>query len=535
MAAVASTTVMNATLSQWLRLLWNIAPPLQLNSDRPYITAGTIHLPARDDWRQHTAAAAHAAAHLTYSPPSFDGGGLGAIARALMALLEDARVEALAMRELPGLARLWRPLHTATPDIGSDFEALMQRLARALVDPGYHDTNPWVCKGRALFCSEAYPGTQLQLSVLQTPADVRRAAMLLGHDIGQMRLQFNAKMYSPMPAYRDDHRWMWSADVLHVAPPPATVAASGSRDDDDSALDVTDTVTRYPEWDRLISRLRPDWCRVIEQEKPQTAAQPAIMDDGAIKQTAMRLRISLRPLTRSSFAPQRSEEGELFDPGALVDWRVARRLRNVSDVQVYRGLDRREERAAVCLLIDQSASTAAALGSNGYNILQTAAASAAAIAMALQAVGVACAIAGFSSRGRHAVRVVTVKSLGELADNLMATRLQALQPGGSTRLGAVLRHATSRLAGCQNEMRWVIVLSDGEPHDVDVHDPRYLIEDARHAVTAGARRGVRIGCLVLTHEGRAQAQRIFGRLGAQLVHNLCDLPRAIRRMTAKAY
>lgn len=519
---------MDTTLSQWLRLLWNIAPPLRLNSDRPYITAGSIHLPARHHWRKHTAAAAHAAVHLVYSPPCFDGSGLGAIARALMALLEDARVEALAMQELPGLARLWRPLHTATPDLGSDFEALMQRLARALIDPGYYDPDPWVCKGRSLFYGETYPGSPLQLSALQTTADVRRAATLLGYDIGQMRLQFNATMYSPTPAYRDDHRWMWPADVLHMAPPPATVAAGGSRDDDDPALDVTETVTCHPEWDRLISRLRPDWCRVIEQRTPQTVAQLAIMD-GAIQQTAMSLRNSLRALTRHAFAPQRSDEGELFDPGALVDWCVARRLRNVCDMQVYRGLDRRSESALVWLLIDQSASTATALGSDGRNILQTAAASAAAMAVALQTVGVACAIAGFSSQGRHAVHMVTVKSFDNPVDSLMVARLHALRPGGSTRLGAALRHVTSCLIKHCNGPQWVIVLSDGEPHDVDVHDPRYLIDDARHAVGAAARRGVRIVCLVLAPEGKTQAQRIFGRLGAQTARHLGDLPRLMPR------
>jgi nitric oxide reductase activation protein len=51
-------------------------------------------------------------------------------------------------------------------------------------------------------------------------------------------------------------------------------------------------------------------------------------------------------------------------------------------------------------------------------------------------------------------------------------RLQSLRPGGSTRLGAALRHATQRLSKCEDSARWVILLSDGEPYDVDVHDPR---------------------------------------------------------------
>ena len=170
---------MKATLSCWLRLLWDTAPPLRIDGEVPHIVDSTIHLPVRERWTDHAAAAAHATAHLVYSPARFDGDGLGPIARSLLALLEDARVEALAMRELPGLARLWRPLHTATPALGSDFEALMERLSRSLVDPHYDDPDPWVRKGRTLF----YLDAGLGLPALRTPLELRGAALRLGHDI----------------------------------------------------------------------------------------------------------------------------------------------------------------------------------------------------------------------------------------------------------------------------------------------------------------------------------------------------------------
>lgn len=548
MAATATATSMNATLSQWLRLLWDMAPPLRLDSAAPHIAAGVIHLPARSHWRQHAAAAAHATAHLVYSPRTFDATGLAPIARALMALLEDARVEALAMRELPGLARLWRPLHTATPELGAGFEALMQRLARTLIDPQYDDPDPWVRKGRTLFFLDA----SLGLLALRTPAEVRQAATLLGHDIGQMRLQFNAKTYQPAPSYRDDHRWMWSADVLSAVPPPA-VSPVGSADDDEDLLpdmtDVAEVVTRHPEWDRLISRLRPDWCRVIEQPAPPAVAQPAAIDE-AVLRTSHRLRGPLRALTRHAAAFYRSDEGETFDLGALVDWHVARRLHNAADARVYRSLDRRAARAAVWLLIDQSASTAAAHGAGAGagagagdaatavsmqgSVLQTVARSAAATASALQAVGVSCAIVGFASNGRHAVRLLTVKASDEPADESMFARLQALRPGGSTRMGAALRHATWRLSGRGNGRhagpKWVIVLSDGEPHDVDVHDPRYLVEDAQHAVRSAARVAVDMACLVVEPRRGADARRIFGGRRVQALHDLRQLPRVVQRL-----
>jgi nitric oxide reductase NorD protein len=512
--AAAGAASINATLLQWLRLLWDIAPPLRLNSDRPYIAAGAIYLPARRHWQHHAAAAAHAAAHLVYSPLAFDGDGLGAIARALTGLLEDARVEALAIEELPGLARLWRPLHTATPVLGSGFEALMERLARALIDPGYEDPDPWVRKGRVL------------LPVLHTPAEVRRAATHLGHDIGQMRLQFNAKTYLPTPSYRDDHRWMWAADVFDTVSP--AVVAAGDSGNDEHPPEGEETISRYPEWDRLIARLRPDWCSVIERQISPVVAQASMMD-AAVRQTARCLRKPLRALTCVPARPQPSEEGEWFDLDALVDWRIAKRLRNAPDARVYRGPQRCAASTAVWLLVDQSASSATALGPGGHDVLRTAAMSAFAAAEALQAVGVACSISAFSSDGRHAVRMACVKSFTEPVDECTAARLQTLRPGGSTRLGAALRHATSRMAGHGSGPHWVIVFSDGEPHDIDVHDPHYLVEDARQAVSAAARLGVRMACLVLA-PGCSVAQRIFGRGGVHTLNALPDLPRAITRL-----
>lgn len=526
MTEAATVSSMSATLSQWLRLLWDISAPVRLDSELPCIAQGVIHLPSGSHWREHSAAAAHAAAHLVYSPPSFDGTGLVPIARALVALLEDARVEALAMRELPGLARLWRPLHTASPESGSGFEALMQRLARALADPAYDDPDPWVRKGRTLF----YLDATLGLLALRTPADVRRAALLLGHDIGQMRLQFNPKTYRPAPAYRDDHRWMWAADVLSEAPPPAMATGSEVLDDDDHAVDTNETVTRYPEWDRLISRVRPDWCRLVERTGPlaQTRLPPP---DDEVARTSVRLRAPLRRLGRAA-ALQRSEDGDVFDTSALVDWQVARRLRSAPDPRVYRSLDGRAVRAAVLVLIDRSVSTAALLGSGGHSVLNTASRCAEALASALQASGVACAIAGFSSQGRHAIDWLTVKAFDEPMGRCVNARLGALRPSGSTRLGAALRHAASRLAQQHAAARWLIVLSDGEAHDVDVHDPRYLVEDARHAARKFARQGLHAACIVLGPQRGADARRIFGSRGVQPLPDLFQLPRVVQRMLA---
>lgn len=63
-----------------------------------------------------------------------------------------------------------------------------------------------------------------------------------------------------------------------------------------------------------------------------------------------------------------------------------------------------------------------------------------------------------------------------------------------------------------------------------VHDPAYLVEDARHAVAAGARHGVRMACLVSGPDGRSDASTIFGARAALQVDTLDELPGALRRL-----
>src|SRR5882762_7993386 len=63
----------------------------------------------------YRAAAAHAQAHLVFGGPRFPVGALKPLQIALVTLIEDARIESLAMRQLPGLRKLWAPYHLAVP------------------------------------------------------------------------------------------------------------------------------------------------------------------------------------------------------------------------------------------------------------------------------------------------------------------------------------------------------------------------------------------------------------------------------------
>lgn len=509
-------------LQQTLRALWGLETEVLIDAELPHLIDRAIHLPRQAPagadaatWRR--AAAAHAAAHLVYSPPVLDGRGLRPIVRAIVGALEDARVESLAARELPGLQRWWRERHTVTPRDGDGVETLLLRLARALADPGYDDPHPWVRKGRALFFLDA-AGT-----VLAEPRAerLREIASRLGHDLGQMRLQFNAKGYRPGPDYRDDHRWMWpeSADVSEPAapasPPPGRSPPAESPDDD---------APRHPEWDRLIARLRPAWCRVAEADATPVAIDPPAMPAGP--PSAWRRAL----LGRAATGPwQLRHDGPQLDLDALLRRQVARRSGLPGDDRAHRGRARRHRLGSALLLIDQSASTAAGWHDGETSQLQAACDLAWRAARVLGGTGLSTSIAAFSSNGRHAVAWRAIQGFGEALAAPCHARLAALRSGGSTRLGAAIRHAARQLAQRRDGERILLVFSDAQPHDVDVHDPRYLVEDARHAVRRARRQGLRVVCLSPA-AASAEARTIFGVPGLAVPRHCDELPRALRAL-----
>ena len=136
-----------------------------------------------------------------FGGPRFPVGTLKPLQIALVTLIEDARIEVLAMRQLPGLRKLWSPYHIAVPAGVATAPTLLARLARALFDPAYRGRRQFVAKGRAMF--------EARLPRLEDPAISREVGMLLGNDLGQMRIQFNAKTYVVEPVYRDDGLGLW--------------------------------------------------------------------------------------------------------------------------------------------------------------------------------------------------------------------------------------------------------------------------------------------------------------------------------------
>jgi nitric oxide reductase NorD protein len=477
------------------------------------------------------AAVAHGLAHVMDHAPRQTVGTLKPLALAVIGLVEDARVETLAMRRFPGLRRLWAPYHRAQPE-GITVPALLARLSRALFDPAYADPHGLVLKARTLV-AEADPAD---------PTASRRIGGLLGNDLGQMRLQFNARDYVVEPAYRDDGLGLWDFEDATEAPPeiiemmveaarlrqeegegrtdPRQGEAAGTgRAHTRAAEPETVLIARYPEWDRVEAVERPDWTSV--------RAVPASLGDllrlEARLEAMPDLRRRIDRLVRAARPGRprrlkRQPDGMELDMDAVLDAEIAQATGELPDDRLYHGRARQMRELATVVLVDVSEST------RHSNVLETERLAVALLGEAMAGLGDPFALLAFASDGRDQVRLTRIKSFAEPFAAAARARLAGLSPGLSTRLGAALRHSGAEIAAQRSFRRLILVLTDGEPSDIDVPDPRDLVEDSRRAVLGLRARGIDVFAVVLGAEGAETAGRIFGRSGHAVLRRVEDLP-----------
>ena len=488
----------------------------------------------------YRAAAAHAQAHLELGGPRFAIGKLKPLQVALVTLIEDARVETLAMRKLPGLRRLWSPYHVAEPTGMATAPALLARLSRALFDPRYVDDDGFVAKGRRLFAAAR--------GRIDEPAISREIGMLLGNDLGQLRVQFNPKTYVVEPLYRDDGLGLWdfgenasaSGDALEIN---VDAARSQTRDDPhghsepEQSTGETATgrarpvaadrrgavIATYPEWDRTQRIERPEWTTVREVAARQ--GDPRLVED-ALERTEI-LRNRIRQLVRGvrvgrTSRLKRQFDGHDLDIDATLETRIALRTGQEPDPRIFRSVAAKHRDLAVLLLIDTSELTRDRLASEA-SILDVERLAVAILAEAMSALGDRFALLAFASNGRDDIEMTSVKAFAESYDRACVSRLAGLSSGLSTRLGTALRHAGGIIGRAASFRKLVIVLTDGEPSDIDT-DPLDLIEDASRAALGLKSRGIDAFGVVLDPGGIGAAAKIFGRGNTMLVHRVEDLP-----------
>ncbi|HEX7389577.1 MAG TPA: VWA domain-containing protein, partial [Acidiphilium sp.] len=485
----------------------------------------------------YLAALAHVEAHLRYGGRRFPAGSLKPMQIALVSLIEDARVEHLAMRDLPGLRQYWLPWHVAEPTTSPTAASLMARLARALIAPGHADPDAWIAKARLMFF-EAEPEWH-------DPAISRRIGGLLGNDLGQMRLQFDGLHHVVEPVYRDDNKGLWhfertgdEAEDDDSLPLPAQLEPSDGKPPPESPPEDSEKVkltpldpdagipvARYPEWDHLIGTARIDWTTLVEY-------QPTLGDAGPLALLLHRHHALLERMVAVIQSARisrptrlrRQPDGEEFDLDAAITAAIDRRVGITPDSRVYTRFERRMRDLSVMLLLDSSRSTNDRNPASGQRVLDLEVEAAALLARALERSGDPFAIRAFCSNRRDDVRYYRIKDFAEPHGSLAEQRLAGLAGEYSTRIGAALRHAGAELSLRQSWRKLLLVITDGEPSDIDVTDRKYLVEDARHAAHALARDGIDVFCIGLDGEGESYLHRMFGARRVLHVDRIEKLP-----------
>lgn len=238
-----------------------------------------------------------------------------------------------------------------------------------------------------------------------------------------------------------------------------------------------------------------------------------------IKQQFERLR------ARRSLLP-RQQRGDSLDLAACVDAAIDRRMGNSPDDRLY--VDARPARRglAISLLIDASGSTDQRV-TETWRIIDIEKIALVLATQALDSLGDLYAIYAFAGRHASNVKVTVVKDFNESNGEPITRRIAALNPGGFTRLGAAVRHATRQLARQSAGHRLLLLLSDGRPNDLDAYQGPYGVEDSRQAILEARASGVYPYCLTVDQAAADYLPRIFGKAGHTVLQRPEQLPRAL--------
>jgi nitric oxide reductase NorD protein len=288
----------------------------------------------------------------------------------------------------------------------------------------------------------------------------------------------------------------------------------------------------YPEWDAYAGRYVPRAATVLLDAAPEgdgAWAERVLRDHAAL---VRRVRHRFEPLRANRARLPRQRQGDQLDVAACVEGRADRAAGHPGDDRLYLDVQPARRALAIVLLVDTSGSTDARVSTARGDARQIIDVEKEALLLAgeaLDALGDPFAVLTFSSRGARAVRVHAVKGFAERHDAAVRRRVAALAPGGNTRLGAAVRHASALLARQPAGHRLLLLLSDGRPNDMDRYQGRYAVEDARQAVHEARARGIFPFCLTVDREESEYLPHIFGAAGHTVLRRPDQLPLALVR------
>jgi len=301
--------------------------------------------------------------------------------------------------------------------------------------------------------------------------------------------------------------------------------------------DHATAVYLYDEWDHVIGDYRRDWCRLREVAVAE--------DAGVFYEHTLARHAELVPEIRRHFQLVRPEayrtlrgleDGEDFDLGAVVDARAQLRARRTPSPKLYTKRVRQERDVATLFLVDLSASTDESPGAaaDGARIIDITREALVLMAAALEEIGDAFAVYGFSGQGRDNVEFFPVKGFDERLTPTVKGRIGGLTPRGSTRMGTALRHAVTKLKAVSAASRHLLLLSDGFPQDLDYGQDRqshaYGIRDTATALRETQAAGIRPFCITVDAAGHDYLREMCDPQAYLVIDHVADLPRELPKI-----
>ncbi|MFA5824871.1 MAG: hypothetical protein WC825_02730 [Gallionellaceae bacterium] len=528
-------------LDLYLRGLWQndaLFVPYSLAFDEirkpvPYLNEQGLHLPdVYDDLPngvrgidRYRALLAHLSAHRRWTTPLI-ADNLSPFQRMAVEAFEDARVEYLAIREFPGLRTLWCKLHPVPAENIQRDERVsyirhrLAMLSRALLDPAHPYRNPVILKYVTLF-------NELMAQGGTSTADIQILGVKFITET-KVASDSSGKVYfdDTEVDYRDDNRMMW----LFIEEGDEETFEERPRPPVELEDEFKVPPRMYPEWDYSAEHYRPDWVSVYEHLQPK--GNSAHIDQLLAKHSALAKRLKkiidlLKPQNKVRIRYQ--EEGAELDLDVAVRSLIDFKSGAQPDTRINMSHRHDGRSVAVSLLLDLSASLSDIPEGCTQSKLELSQEAVSLLAWAVDQMGDPLAIGGFHSDTRHNVRFWHFKGYNEPWGDDVKGRLAGMEANFSTRMGAAIRHAGHYLGHQQADKKLLLVLTDGEPADIDTGDARLLIEDARVAVRELDQEGIYTYCINLDPKADEYVADIFGKNYA-VIDNIARLPERLPQL-----
>jgi nitric oxide reductase NorD protein len=267
----------------------------------------------------------------------------------------------------------------------------------------------------------------------------------------------------------------------------------------------------YPEWNAWTKSFMRDHVAVLERAHPSGTREPEAGSAELRKWFAEHTHRAMR---------NRLEDGSDLDVEQYVEHYIDLTTGEAIEPRIFRELLPSNRDVTTALLLDGSSS----LGVHGGRIFKLELACADALSRAMALARERHGIFVFTGNTRHRVEVSCLKDF-EDRRFVPPSRL-GLAAGGYTRLGAPLRHLTSRLLAQPSERRLLIVIGDGLISD-EGYEGRYAWADAAHAVEEANDAGVSIYYVGVGPTRVDPLPEVFGPRRSQRIRRVEELPRVL--------